>query len=147
MLACYLTTHTNKKVYSYIFDVRNPFPNHLLYQQPHHWVDKYFVFKAHQFRYPSQRLKNISTHHAQLWIDFTNGKRPWTEYKYTGRGDETIMVTDEREGWVERSVAEYERIMELSWKRVESVAKMWGKEKGRSFNPILIEPMMGKKLT
>lgn len=57
------------------------------------------------------------------------------------------MVADEREGWIERSAAEYERIMELSWKRIEDVAETWEKEKGRTFNPMLIGPMKGKKLT
>jgi hypothetical protein len=44
-LAKYMSTQTHKKIYRYIFDVRNPFPSHSLYQQAHHWVDKYFVFK------------------------------------------------------------------------------------------------------
>jgi outer membrane protein assembly factor BamE (lipoprotein component of BamABCDE complex) len=112
-LANYLTAHTNKKVYRYVFDVRNQFPGSPLYQQPHHWVDIYYVFKTLQFRYPTQRLKDISTRHAQLWVDFANGKTPWREYKYTGNGDEIIMVADEREGWLERTVAENERLWRL----------------------------------
>ncbi|KAL6703957.1 hypothetical protein ACN47E_008895 [Coniothyrium glycines] len=142
-----LTRKSNKKVYRYIFDVRNPFPNHDLYQQAHHWVDVYFVFKVHQFRYPSQRLKNISTKHAQLWITFANGKTPWSAYKYTGKGDEVIMVADEREGWVERTVAENEKVMEWSWRRCEKLWDSWKKESGKPFLPLRIAPLDGKKLT
>ncbi|KAF7455374.1 PnbA Carboxylesterase type B [Pyrenophora tritici-repentis] len=83
LLSQYLTTRTQKKVYRYVFDVRNPFPGSPLYQQPHHWVDVYFVFKTFQFRYPSQRFKQISTQHSQHWIGFANGRAPWSEYKYT----------------------------------------------------------------
>lgn len=66
ILATHLSTKTNKNVYRYIFNVRNPFPNHALYQQLHHWVNLYFVFKAYQFWFPYQRLKSISTKQAQL---------------------------------------------------------------------------------
>ncbi|KAF3048341.1 hypothetical protein E8E12_011706 [Didymella heteroderae] len=51
MLASHLASKTNKNIYRYIFNVRNPFPANALYQQSHHWVDVYFVFKAHQFRH------------------------------------------------------------------------------------------------
>ncbi|KAF1832332.1 alpha/beta-hydrolase, partial [Decorospora gaudefroyi] len=96
-LAQYLTTHTTKKVYRYLFDIRNPFPGSALYQQPHHWVDIYFVFKTYQFRYPTQNLRALSTRHAQLWTSFASGDAPpWSAYRYTGRGDEVIMVADER---------------------------------------------------
>jgi hypothetical protein len=144
--AKYLTTHTNKKVYRYVFDVRNPFPGSSLYQLAHHWVDKYYVFKTLQFRYPTNRLKEISTKHAQLWIDFANGKTPWTEYKYTGHGDEVIMVADEREGWVERTVAEHENITEIIWRTCEVLIKSWNNKKGTHFLPLEIEPIVGKKL-
>jgi hypothetical protein len=146
MLAKYLTTHTSKKVYRYIFDIRNPFPGSALYQQPHHWVDIYFVFMTFQFRYPTRKLKDISTRHAQLWIDFANGKTPWKEYKYTGMGDEVVMVADEREGWVERTVAEQEGITETSWRRCEALVNSWEGKKGVGFTPLDIKPLRGKKL-
>jgi hypothetical protein len=145
-LARYLTTKTNKKVYKYIFDIRNPFPNHPLYQTAHHWVDVYFVFKTYQFRYPTQFLRNVSTKHAQLWIDFANGKKPWSEYKYADGKEATIMVADDREGWVERTVAEDERMNEISWKRVEVLWESWKVESGKSFNPLKIEPLKSAKL-
>ncbi|KAF2622318.1 alpha/beta-hydrolase [Macroventuria anomochaeta] len=149
MLAQYLSTKTTKNVYRYIFDVRNPFPNHALYQQPHHWVDIYFVFKAHQFRFPSQRLKDISTRHAQLWINFTHGKTPWGEYKYTGKGDEVLMVVDEREGWVERSAERVERDLEWGWGRCEELVSAWqeGGMKGEWWSCLELECLSGVKKT
>jgi hypothetical protein len=109
-------------------------------------VDKYFVFKTLQFRYPSQKLKDISTKHAQLWIDFANGKTPWTQYKYNGDGEEVIMVADERDGWVERTVAEDEKITELSWKRCETLVESWKDNRGKVFSPLEIEPLQGKSV-
>jgi carboxylesterase type B len=143
----YLAKHSSKKVYRYVFDVRNPFPGHPAYQTPHHWVDKYFVFKVHQFRYPSQRLKDISTKHAQLWIDFTNGKEPWSPYTDTGDDQKIIMVADERDGWVERNVKADEEISELSNKRVEELWDSWSDQKGKRFLAMKIEPLMKRKFT
>jgi hypothetical protein len=118
-----------------------------MYQQAHHWADIYYVFKTFQFRYPTQRLKDISTQHAQLWIDFANGKAPWKEYKYTGRGDEVIMVADERDGWIERTVAEDEKITEKTWKSCEALVESWKSKKGTQFAPMDIEPFQGKTMT
>ena len=145
-LATYLATNTNKKVYRYVFDVRSPFPNSPTYQIAHHWVDVYFVFKTYQFRYPSQKLKNISTKHAQLWIDFANGETPWSEYKYEDGTDARIMVADDRDGWVERSVAEDEKITELSWKRAEALWESWKGMEGKWFSPIQIKPLEAKSV-
>lgn len=144
--AKYLSTRSNKRIYRYVFDARNPFPGQPLYQQPHHWVDKYFVFKTLQFRYPTQRLKDLSTKHAQLWINFANGKTPWQQYWYTGDGEEVIMVADERYGWVERSIAEHEKLMETSWKTCEALIASWRDQKGKSFSPLDIEPFKGKSM-
>ncbi|OAK98147.1 alpha/beta-hydrolase [Phaeosphaeriaceae sp. SRC1lsM3a] len=142
----YLSTHTSKKIYSYVFDVRNPFPSHPLYQLPHHWVDKYFVFKTLQFRFPSQRLKDISTQHARLWIDVANGTAPWSEYKYTGKGDEVIMVADEREGWVERTLEKHEEMMEMTVQRCEMLLESWKGMRGRTFAPLEIDALKGKSM-
>jgi len=147
-LATYLSTHTTKKIYRYVFNVRNPFPNSTFYQQAHHWVDIYFIFKTLQFRYPTQRLKDLSTRHAQLWVGFANGKAPWREYKYTGRGDEVVMVTDERDGWVERTVGEHERMVEWGWKRCEMLWESWKAREGRAdFKPLEIEPLRAMRMT
>ncbi|KAF2710740.1 hypothetical protein K504DRAFT_489761 [Pleomassaria siparia CBS 279.74] len=143
--AIYLGTHTTKKVYRYIFDVRNPFPNHPLYQQAHHWVDIYFVFKAHQFRYPTENLKSISTKHAQLWIDFANGKAPWKEYRYSNGKEAVLMIADEREGWVERSVGKDEALNERSWDRAETLWEAWKEKNGNWFSPFKIEPLENAK--
>jgi hypothetical protein len=144
--AKYLSTSTDKRIYRYVFDVRNVFPGQSLYQQLHHWVDKYLVFKSLQLRYPTQRLKNISTRHAQLWIDFANGKSPWQQYRYTGNGEEVVMVADERDGWIERSVAEHEKLTETSWETCEVLSASWESQKGKSFSPLDIEPLKAKSM-
>ena len=118
-----------------------------MYQQAHHWVDIYFVFKTLQFKYSSHRLKDISTQHAQLWIDIARGKEPWREYRYTGDGDEVIMVADERQSWIERTVAEDEEIMELSWRRCEGLLESWETQKGNEFAALNVPPLEGKTLT
>jgi len=107
----------------------------------------YFLFKTLQFRYPTQRLKNISTRHAQLWNSFTNGNAPWSEYKYTDGKQEVIMVADEREEWVERKVADHERLAEWSWERCEALWKSWESQKGKDFKPMGIEPFKGMPKT
>ncbi|KAF9693327.1 hypothetical protein EKO04_008672 [Ascochyta lentis] len=147
-LARHLSTSTNKRIYRYLFDVRNPFPGHALYQQPHHWVDIYFVFKAHQFRFASQRLRDISTRHAQLWIAFANGEEPWKEYRYSGNGEERVMVADEREGWVERSVQRVEQDLEWGWERCEMLVQGWEEAgmRGEGFSPLDIEVLRGKRV-
>ena len=151
LLATYLSTKTTKRVYRYIFDVRNPFPNNALYQQPHHWVDIYFVFKAHQFRYPSQRLKEISSQHARLWTEFANGKAPWGEYKYSEdrKGEAVLMIADERAGWVERSTAQVESDLEWGYGRAEELWQSWkeGGMEGKTWDALRLECLMGVKRT
>ncbi|EFQ94408.1 hypothetical protein PTNB73_03967 [Pyrenophora teres f. teres] len=143
LLSQYLTTSTQKKVYRYVFGVRNPFPGSPLYQQPHHWVDVYFVFKTFQFRYPSQRLKQISTQHSQHWIVFANGRAPWSEYKYTGKGDEIIAVADDREGWLEKKVDDHEKLLETSWTRCDALIESWESMREKAFAPLA--PLQGQK--
>ncbi|KAF2845240.1 alpha/beta-hydrolase [Plenodomus tracheiphilus IPT5] len=145
-LARQLAAHSEKKVYRYVFDVRNPFIGSPFYQQPHHWVDIYFVFKTYQFRYPAQRLVDISTRHAQFWINITNGATPWTEYKYTGLGNEVIMVADENSGWTEQTVAENEAVSETTWKRCEQLWDSWDDKRGTSFQPMKTKAFERKKL-
>jgi hypothetical protein len=103
------------------------------------------VFKTFQFRYPTQRLKDISTQHAQTWIGFANGSTPWKEYKYTGNGDEVVMVADERDGWVERTVGEHEKLVDNTWRRCEALFESWDSMRGKEFSPFDIDPMKAKK--
>jgi carboxylesterase type B len=147
MLASHLSTKTSKNIHRYVFNVRNPFPNNALYQQPHHWVDVYFVFKAHQFRFPSQRLKDVSTKHAQLWIDFANGKKPWAEYVYNEKGNAVVMFADEREGWVEKSVGDAEKELEWGYRRCEELVGSWEGMKGEDWAPLDLECLRGVKKT
>lgn len=139
----YLSTQTSKRIYRYVFDVRNPFPNAPFYQQPHHWVDVYFVFRTLQFRYPHEYLKLISDRHAQFWIDFAHGKAPWTAYTY-GNGENfssesrnpVIMVADDRDGWIERTQEEHEKISTTSFKRLEDLWHIWSEKAGERFLPL-----------
>ncbi|KAF2183828.1 alpha/beta-hydrolase [Zopfia rhizophila CBS 207.26] len=132
---------TNKKTYRYIFDVRNPFPGQPFYQHAHHWVDIYYLFKTFQFRYSSQRLKDISTRHAQLWITFANEKAPWTENK--GR-NEVVIVADEKEGWVQRTREQDQEIGGRNWDRCEGC---WEAYAGNPYvRPLKIRPLVGRKV-
>ncbi|KAF2734885.1 alpha/beta-hydrolase [Polyplosphaeria fusca] len=140
------STNANKKIYRYIFDARNPFPGSPCYQHPHHWVDIYYVFKTFQFRYPHQRLKDLSTRHAQLWIDFTNGKSPWSEYRYDEGGNATFMIADEREGWIQRSAKQDENLCGRDWARCELLWESWKGMQGKWFQPLKIEPMRKSKV-
>jgi hypothetical protein len=147
MLASHLSAKTNKNIYRYIFNIRNPFPNNVLYQQPHHWVDIYFVFKAHQFRFPSSRLKAISTKHAQLWIDFANGKAPWGEYGYEKEREAVVMLADEREGWVEKRVEQVEEELEWGYGRCEELVRSWEGMRGEDWGTLDLECLRGVKKT
>jgi hypothetical protein len=123
-------------VYRYVFDVRNPFPNAPMYQQAHHWVDVYFVFRAMQFRFPYQYLKDLSDKHAQLWIEFANGKAPWKEYSSKKQGEAIVMVADERDGWVERTEKEHAKISGVEFERLDTLWETWGEKKGETWKPL-----------
>ncbi|KAH7089867.1 Alpha/Beta hydrolase protein [Paraphoma chrysanthemicola] len=131
----HLATHTKKRVYRYVFDVRNPFPNAPFYQQAHHWVDVYFIFRAMQFRYPYQYLKDLSDKHAELWIRFACGEEPWSQYEATGNGGGVIMLADEREGWVEKTMVEYEKLSRLSWSTLDDLLEAWDDKRGQQWYP------------
>ncbi|KAF2033437.1 alpha/beta-hydrolase [Setomelanomma holmii] len=135
----HLTTHTSKCVYRYIFDIRNPYPNAPFYQQAHHWVDVYFVFRALQFRYPYEYLKDLSDTHAELWIRFACGEEPWSRYNASGNevdGERVIMVADEREGWVEKTMREYEEMSKVEWKVLDELWEAWEEKKGAEWFPL-----------
>lgn len=57
------------------------------------------------------------------------------------------MVADEREEWVERKVADHERLAEWSWERCEALWKSWESQKGKDFKPMGIEPFKGMPKT
>jgi hypothetical protein len=128
LLASHLSSLPSKRVYRYVFDVRNPFPGQPLYAQPHHWVDIYFVFRAHQHRYPGdgtgERLKGISDRHARVWTGFASGEVPWGVYK-KGEGEERVMLVDEREGWVEKTAQQIERDLGWGYGRCEGLIEAW----------------------
>ncbi|KAF2826387.1 alpha/beta-hydrolase [Ophiobolus disseminans] len=130
VFAKHITAHTSKRIYRYVFDIRNPFPNAPFYQQAHHWADVYFLFRAMQFRFPHQWLKDVSDRHAELWINFACGEKPWSEYKHG-----VVMVADEREGWVEKTMEEYETMSRVKWDRLDSLWQAWSEKKGAKWVP------------
>jgi hypothetical protein len=87
-----------------------------------------------QFRFPYQYLKNISDKHAALWISFANGNEPWSEF--STREERVIMVADEREGWVEKTLPEYERMSGIEWARLDELWDAWQEKKGQSWLPL-----------
>jgi carboxylesterase type B len=127
--AQHAATKSDKRIYRYIFDVRNPFPNSPYYQQAHHWVDVYFLFRTMQFRFPYQYLKDISDKHAALWIGFANGEKPWG--KYEGSKESVIIVADEREGWVEKTLPEYEKLSGVRFGRLDTLWEAWSAKEGQ----------------
>ncbi|KAG9203305.1 hypothetical protein G6514_002958 [Epicoccum nigrum] len=153
LLARHLSAAPSKRVYRYLFDVRNPFPGQPLYAQPHHWADIYFVFRAHQFRYPAgppggegDRLRGISDAHARFWMRFARGEAPWRVYeKGEGEGEETIMLVGEREGWVERSAKQLERDLGWGYGRCEALVRAWEEAglRGKSGRVLELECLAG----
>jgi hypothetical protein len=109
----------------------NPFPNAPFYQQAHHWVDVYFLFRTMQFRYPHAYLRDASDKHAELWIAFANGKAPWS-----AATDGVVMVADEREGWVEKTMREYEEMSRVRWDRLNELWDAWGEKAGERWVPL-----------
>jgi hypothetical protein len=94
----------------------------------------YFVFRALQFRYPYQYLKDVSDKHAELWIAFANGEAPWSAAGDRDGG--VVMVADEREGWVEKTLPEYERMSRVKWSRLDELWEAWGEKKGEQWMPL-----------
>jgi hypothetical protein len=141
-----VASHPEKRLYRYIFDLRNPFPNAPFYQQAHHWVDVYFLFRTLQFRYPRHYLKDMSDQHAAMWIRFANGKAPWKAFKeyddIKGGDDSIIMVADEKDGWVEMPLHRYERMSKSHEEytytpRLNLLWQTWHEEKaGKSWLPL-----------
>jgi hypothetical protein len=94
----------------------------------------YFIFRTMQFRFPYQYLKDLSDKHAQLWIEFANGKAPWKAYQ--NDGDATVMVADERDGWVERTYLEHDKLSPVKFERLDMLLEAWSEKKGQSWLPL-----------
>ncbi|KAH7411776.1 Carboxylesterase [Phaeosphaeria sp. MPI-PUGE-AT-0046c] len=130
----HVSAKTEKNIYRYIFDIRNPFPNSPFYQQPHHWVDVYFIFRTLQFRYPYEYLKDISDRHAALWLDFASGGKPWKRFE--SGGEEIMVIADEREGWVEKNTSEYEKMSGVAFGRLDELWDAWKEKRGEAWLPL-----------
>jgi hypothetical protein len=129
-----MSTKVGKNIFRYVFNIRNPFPSAPFFQQAHHWVDVYFLFRSMQFRFPHQYLKDISDKHAALWIAFVNGEKPWSEFG--DRDEGVIMVADEQEGWVEKTLPEYDIMSRVEWSRLERLYEAWDEKKGERWRPL-----------
>jgi hypothetical protein len=133
-----VSLNTNKRIYRYIFSVRNPFPGAPFYQLAHHWVDVYFLFRTMQFRFAFPWLKNISDEHARMFVSFANGAEPWTANRCSditeGRG--IVMVADESNGWVEKSERDIERVQGRSVDVLDKLWDLWQEKKGKHFLPL-----------
>ena len=94
-----------KKVYRYTMTMRNPFPGSPLHQIPgHHYIDLLFLFGTLMDRYPTQRLRDLSTEFGRRWLRFGAGLEPWAEYEITGmEHDGQIMVISGTEGFAMKS--------------------------------------------
>lgn len=103
------------------------------YQQAHHWVDVYFIFRTMQFRFPYQYLKDISDQHAAKWIAFANGEEPWK--KFEEKDGSIIMIADDREGWVEKTLPEYEKMSSVEFSRLDVLWEAWQDKKGEKWSP------------
>jgi hypothetical protein len=60
----YLATHTNNKVYKFIFDAGNQFIGAPFYGVPHHSLNVYFLFRTLQLRFHTQKFKDMSDAHS-----------------------------------------------------------------------------------
>lgn len=85
-----------------------------------------------QFRYPYQYLKDISDKHAALWIDFASGGKPWKQFDDEG----VIIVADEREGWVEKSLSQYEKMSGVAFGRLDELWDAWKEKQGEAWSPV-----------
>jgi hypothetical protein len=81
-----------------------------------------------QFRFPYQNLKDISDKHAELWINFANGEQPWDEG--------VIMVADEREGWTQKTIEQYEKMSGVDSARLDKLWEAWQEKKGEMWLPL-----------
>ncbi|RFU34812.1 hypothetical protein B7463_g1562, partial [Scytalidium lignicola] len=107
-----------KKVYRYNITLRNPFPGSVYHQIPgHHFVDVLFLFGTFRFRYPTQKLVDISTEFMRRWLNFGAGQQPWDEYIVDGdneQGGEKIMIINSSSGFELRTRKEDEEKSKVS---------------------------------
>jgi hypothetical protein len=46
------------------------------------------------------------------------------------------MVADEREGWVQKTMREYEEMSRVDWGRLDKMWEAWGEKKGAAWVPL-----------
>lgn len=52
------------------------------------------------------------------------------------------MVADEREGWVEKTVSDYEKMSGVAMDRLEELWDAWGEKRGEVWLPLDIAALM-----
>ena len=62
----------------------------------HHFIELLFQFQTLLERFPTQRLRKISTEFAQRLIKFAVGEAPWSPYE---AHEQRIAVVSSRDGW------------------------------------------------
>jgi hypothetical protein len=86
-----------KKIYRYNLELRNPFPGSMFYGVAgHHFIELLFQFQTLLERYPTTRLRQISTEFARRLIKFAIGDSPWSPYE---AGEQRIAVVSSPDGW------------------------------------------------
>ncbi|KAH7403893.1 Alpha/Beta hydrolase protein, partial [Cadophora sp. MPI-SDFR-AT-0126] len=90
-------TSSSKTIYRYSLELRNPFPGSIFYGVAgHHFIELLFQFQTLIERYPTARLRTISTEFAQRLIKFAVGEAPWSPYEAE---EQRISVVSSRDGW------------------------------------------------
>ncbi|KAG4428509.1 hypothetical protein IFR05_016006 [Cadophora sp. M221] len=88
---------SHKTIYRYSLELRNPFPGSIFYGVAgHHFIELLFQFQTLKERYPTDRLRAISTEFSQRLIKFAVGEAPWSSYEAE---EQRIAVVSSRDGW------------------------------------------------
>ncbi|KAH9224255.1 Alpha/Beta hydrolase protein [Leptodontidium sp. 2 PMI_412] len=88
---------SHKTIYRYSLELRNPFPGSIFYGVAgHHFIELLFQFQTLKERYPTDRLRAISTEFSQRLIKFAVGAAPWSPYE---ADEQRIAVVSSRDGW------------------------------------------------
>jgi hypothetical protein len=138
-----VSLNTNKRIYRYVFSVRNPFPGAPFYQLAHHWVDVYFLFRTMQFRFAFPWLRDVSDEHARMFISFANGMEPWAANNAvnTTADGGTVMVASDDGGWVEKLEKDIERVQGRSVGVLDKLWSLWKEKKGEHFLPLDLQKL------
>ena len=77
------------RIWLYHFDAKNPYPASHSPDMAHHGVNDLLVFNIAADQIPADRRKDWSgavSHTQRCWIDFVNGKSPWSAFNSSSKG-------------------------------------------------------------